>query len=162
MSLTFAREATYAALFARVSAATWAALGGVGGPTTWGTKSRKLVHWTKAPLDAMPCLYQKQVDEDVMRTPNLPAHYSLHAELFVYVATLARQNSEIVPSSQLNVIMDAIEAALEPQPASGEVERTTLGGLVYECVIRGKVENFEGDLGDLGVLIVPVEIVVPT
>lgn len=155
------RENIYAALFARVAAATWSPLGGVGGPTTWGKTGRKILAPNQIPADNMPALFQVQVGETVVRQTNLPPKYTLHAELHVFVTTLARQDLTIIPSSVLNVVLDAIETALEPQGADGTMERCTLGGLVYTCRILGKIEIFEGDLGDLGVAVVPVEILVP-
>lgn len=154
------REAIYAALFARVKAATWPALS-EGGATTWAVSSRKLLHWSQVPKESMPALFQTQRSEEVVRQRNLPSKWVLKCELYVYVATLAQQDATVIPSQQLNPIMDAIQKQFEALPGDGTLDRCTLGGLVDECKIAGVVDDFEGDLGDLGVLIIPAEITVP-
>lgn len=160
----FTREAIYAALFARVSAATWAALG-PDSIITWVTTGRKLRHWSEVDQSALPCLFQTQRTETIIRTRNEPPIWKLAVEFFIYVKTLAQQDDAIIPSQIENPILDAVCAIMEPNayaPQKDAIERCTLGGLVDQCKLVGTVENFEGDLGDLGVLIVPVEIVVPT
>lgn len=155
------RETIYAALFARVAACTWAPLS-EGGATTWAVSSRKLRHWDDTDKSEMPALFTKQVSELEVRQRNLPSKWTLKIELYVYVATLAQQDKTVIPASQLNPILDSIQKALQPQPSVDQsLERNTLGGLVDECKQAGEILNFEGDLGDLGALIIPVEIVVP-
>lgn len=162
--VVFTREPIYAALFAKVSGATWAAQS-LTTATAFVTKSRKLRHWVDVQKEEMPALFQTQRTEPVTRESNRPPRWKMNVELFIYVATIAQQDADIIPSQQQNPIMDAIMQSLEPDAGSvvpgGGLDRCTLGGLVYDCKISGVVENFEGDLGDLGVLIVPVEITVP-
>lgn len=154
------REAIYAALFARVSAITWTAIP-ISGKTTWGAASRKLLGWGDVPSDQMPAIFQTQVYERVQRDVNRPPRYVLGVEWRVYVAHLAQSDSEVIPTQQLNPILDAIQLAMEPNGTDGSPETNTLGKLVYDCKIVGEIKNFEGDLGDLGVLLIPVEIQVP-
>ncbi len=159
------REPIYAALFARVAAATWAALG-PDAITAFKLTSRKLLHWTDPSIiDSMPCLFQTQRTETVIRERGKPPIWKLNVELFIYVKTLANQDAAVIPSQQENPILDAVVAILEPSAYPSQKDSPdacTLGGLVNYCKVQGTVENFEGDLGDLGVLIVPVEIVVHT
>lgn len=156
------RENIYQSVFNRVTAATWAALP-VSGATGFKTASRKLVAWDAVSTDQMPALYQQQMRETVTRQPNLPPKWALQVRWYVYVAHLASQDGSatLIPSVQLNAILDAIQAAIEPQTADGPLIKNTLGGLAYEAKIVGTVENFEGDLGDFGVLVIPAEILVP-
>ena len=154
------REAIWSALFTRIGAATWPALS-IGGSTTWAMKSRKLLHWNEVPNEAKPAFFQRQMGAKVVRQRGLPAKWVLKGELYIYVATLAQQNETLIPSQQLNPIMDAVQAQFAALPGDGTMDRCTLGGLVDECKIEGEVEDFDGDLGDIGVLIVPVEITVP-
>ena len=57
----------------------------------------------------------------------------------------------------LNPLLDAVEAALAPDPV-GHVQ--TLGGLVSHCWIAGRIQTDEGVPGGQAVAIVPVEILV--
>ena len=54
-------------------------------------------------------------------------------------------------------MLDALEAALAPDPASG-VQRLAVPDMVSHAYIDGKVETDEGVLGDQAIAIVPVEI----
>lgn len=136
------REAIFAALFVKVSS-----VAGI------KTSSRKLKHWSDvAPADK-PALFQAQGEEMATAGYRVPTKWMLHASLYVYVhqATIGTD----VPSTALNNLLDAIEAALAPDAATGE---QTLGGLVSHCRINGKVETDEGVLGDEAVAIIPIEI----
>lgn len=154
------REAIYSALFARVAAATWAAIP-ITGATAFVAKSRKRLGLAETPPDQMPALYQTQLSELVKRDVGKPPIYTLKVELLVYVSHLADTDNTVIPTQQLNPILDAIQAALEPQPIDGDAQKNTLGKLVYDCKIVGEIKNYEGDLGDFGVLAIPVEIIVP-
>lgn len=160
----FTRETIYAAAFARALTATWAAFG-PDSTTTFKSSGRKLQHWDGFPVENMPYLGQRQDRERQVRPGNKPPMWLLQIEWYVYLNTLAQGDATIVPSTQINTILDALQAALEPNAGGakdGSQERCTLGGLVYECKISEKeIEDFEGYLGDLGVVIVPVEILVP-
>ena len=58
------------------------------------------------------------------------------------------------PAPALNVLLDAVEVALAPDFTGYQ----TLGGLVYDCKISGKIETLEGILGGQEVALVPIEI----
>ena len=136
------RDAIYAALFSKASAA-----------AGFVTASRKLLHWTDVPGIQQPALFQAQGKEMASAGFHLPTKWTLRAHLYVYVhqASVAGQ----VPATQLNTFVDAIEAALLPEAATGE---QTLGGLVSHCRIIGEIETDEGLLGDQAVAIIPIEI----
>lgn len=120
---------------------------------------RRLLHWSDATPATMPSCYTVQVSETVQfQGKNFPNKWMLKVELYIYVSTGG--DSESVPSSILNPILDAVEAALAPNPDGGKTEQT-LGGLVEWCRIDGTIETDEGVLGDKAVAIVPVSILVP-
>ena len=80
----------------------------------------------------------------------------LSVELFVYISTAA--DPTVAPSQVMNPLIDAIEAALAPDPTSLV---QSLGGLVDHAWIAGKIESDEGLLGDQAVAIVPIDILIP-
>jgi hypothetical protein len=57
----------------------------------------------------------------------------------------------------LNPLLDALEAALAPSPATG-IQNLGLPAMVQHAYIAGKIETDEGVLGDQAIAIVPVEI----
>ena len=86
----------------------------------------------------------------------LPAKHFLYVDLGFYARL--DEDKIVAPGSILNPLIDAIEAALEPDE---DEEDQTLGGLVYYCRISGKVLKNEGLLDGQASVVIPVEILVP-
>src|SRR5690348_2001477 len=135
------REPIYSALFALLSAA-----------ASFATSSRRLRHWSDVGSAEQPALFVVQKSETAERKAGLPAKWRAAVDVYVYVHA---PDDETAPSTVLNPLLDAIEAALAPQ---GSVQ--TLGGLAAHAWIAGKIETDEGVLGGQAVAIVPVEILV--
>ncbi len=136
------REPIYAALFAK-----FAAIPGI------KTRSRRLKHWTDVPPSNQPALFQTQITETADKRPGIPTKWTLRAEIYVYVN--AGKDPHAIPATAINAVLDAVEAALQPEPCE---EEQTLGGLVQRCWISGTIETDEGALGEQSVAIVPIEI----
>jgi len=135
------REAIFAALWALA-------------PTAQVTTSgRKLRHWDDLKSSDFPALFQAQGDDEIAAHGNLPPAHSMLAKWWVYAYTDPSQNK--TPAEVINPLLDAVEAALAPEPGQSA---QTLGGLVDQCYIEGKVETDEGLLGDYSVAIVPIRI----
>lgn len=135
------REPIYAALFAKVS--------GISG---FSTISRRLKHWTDCEDAELPALFMAQAGEVATQKRGLPAKWSFLINLHIYVSSGADPNSS--PAPALNALLDGLEAALRPD-LSGFC---TLGGLVRNAWISGKIVTLEGILGGREVALVPVEI----
>src|SRR5258708_24634349 len=92
-----------------------------------------------APADR-PALYQVQRDE-LARTSNINAisiAWRATVDLVLYTAGDAAPN--VVPSTELNSLLDAIEAAIKTAtPGLAQ----SLGGKVSHCRIDVKIENLE-------------------
>jgi len=144
------RENVYAALFALLQQAT-------GIPTC----SRRLLHWSDVPPASQPALFLTMVGETFGPIHGLPPKRTLKARIWLY--TYSSPDLATAPSTQINELLDAIEAALtpvEPSPDGlGLVQ--TLGGLVYHCWIEGNIETDEGYLGPQGVCVIPISIMIP-
>jgi hypothetical protein len=141
--MTSTREAIYSALFALVS-----------GLSGFVTTSRRLRHWTDVAPEEKPALFQAQKTQGAAPVTNQPTRWHLYADLFVYVDT--GQDPDAVPATLLNNLVDAIDAALSPNPVTAAPQ--TLGGLVTYCRISGTILTDEGTLGSQAVAIIPVEI----
>ena len=138
------REAIYEALFARLTAA-----------AGFATASRRLRHWSDVGPAEQPALFQVQKSETARRDAGLPPRWTLAVDLFVYAQA---PDDVTAATTVINPLLDAIEAALAPDPVTNV---QSLGGLVAHCWIAGKVETDEGVLGGQAVAIVPIEILVP-
>jgi hypothetical protein len=138
------RETIYQALFTLAS-----------GAANFVTTSRRWKHWGDVDAASQPALFQNQKGEHVVAKNGLPAQRKLLVDLCLYASN---GDPNLAGSSFLNPLLDAVEAALAPDPAT---ERQTLGGLVSHAFINGAVEIFEGVIGDQAVAIVPVEILIP-
>ncbi|MEW6563320.1 MAG: hypothetical protein AB1400_08845 [Pseudomonadota bacterium] len=116
------------------------------------TASRRLRHWNDVPRANQPALYMVQKSESAQTITGQPTKWLLRLNVYLYVNTADRTQS---PAEVMNLLLDAISAALEPPPAIG---KQTLGGLVYYCRIAGEIQTDEGALGDQSVAIIPVEL----
>lgn len=138
------REPIYAALFARVS-----------GAAEFVTASRRLRHWSGMAPAEQPALFMRQ-KEEVAKVPVLgaPTVWTLLVELYVYAHS---SNRAVAPATILNPLVDAVEAALAPQSATGLLD-LGLPQFVQHARIAGKIATDEGVLRDQAVAIIPVEV----
>lgn len=118
------------------------------------TTSRRLKHWSDVPAEEQPALFQAQGKELVdtsLQKMGGPNSHKLQFDLYFYVKS---KDPAIPPSSLLNPLLDAFEAAITPTPGTNQ----TLGGLAQHAFISGSIETDEGTLGDQAMAIVPVEV----
>ena len=125
------------------------------------TYSRRLRPLQQVTSAQMPALFLAQLNETVEHTQDrmlkLPPRRTLHFDCWLY--TGSPQESSVIPVSELNTIVDAIEAALAPDPTTGG---QTLGGLVAECRITGSIDYFQNELGDgKNVALIPISVLRP-
>jgi hypothetical protein len=118
------------------------------------TFDRILRHVSQVQPGECPAVFLAPRGQSAMRVRGLPAQWTIDVSVYVYTA---RTSDFIVPDTEMNGILDGIEAALEP---AGGVEVQTLGGLVQHCWIEGAIETDEGTLGSQAVAIVPIRILV--
>lgn len=133
------REAIYLALFNRVKN-----LAGI------VTASRRPRLAKDVAAEEQPALFQEELPETVQyQGPGLPPKYFLHVDLFIW----ARLAENQAPGSLLNPLVDAVEAALAPDP---DEEDQILGGLVQYCRIEGKIDKVNGILDSQAGVFIPV------
>lgn len=139
------RESIWKAVFAKVAATTGAV-----------TASRTLVPFDQVPPEKQPAVFMAQNREAHKNTTGRPAILTLTAELYLY--TNRGGDNTITPSTQINNMLDAIDALLTfDDVATG---RCTLGGLVQHAWIEGETLIAEGQEGAQAVAIVPIAILV--
>jgi len=141
-----AREPIFAALFALVTS-----IPGV------RKCARRAVHWDDVSPADCPAVFLVQKGQDARTQTRTPTVWTLDCELIVYVKTDGNHSKDASPG--LNAILDAIDLALEPKDF-GVDYRQTLGGLVHDCKIEGRIETDEGLLGETAVAIIPVKLTV--
>ena len=119
--------------------------------------SRILKHWTDVNDADMPAIFQAHKnDVPTYLGKDFPPKWTMNFDLYIYVNT--KGDPSVSPAQVMNPILDALETALGGKP---NAYTQTLGGLVSHCRIAGQTQTDEGTLGELGVAIVPIEIVVP-
>jgi hypothetical protein len=145
------RESVAAALYLLVSTA-------AGKVENLKTSSRRVRHYQDVTSDEMPALFQTQTTETQKRANNdLPALRTMHFNLWLYTAEA--QEPSIIPSQQLNTMVDAIERALAPFPLTGKQD---LGGLVAHAWIEGNIEIYEGVTEDgKSIALIPIAVLLP-
>jgi len=140
------REPIYAALFALVSS-----VAGV------KVASRRLKAFADIGSGDQPALFMEQKSELCTVVTKMPAVWTLSVYLLIYINT-GGNDANVIPSSVINPIIDAITAQLVPPLQFGD---QTLGGLVHRCRIDGMIELVEGVQGDQAFAIIPVQVLVP-
>lgn len=141
------REPVYASLFGRLRDA-----------YAWKTSGRTLKHWSDVPPSQQPAMFQTQVGEQSVIITRQRNKWILDVKVYIYAN---QPNKNGPPAAQaLNILLDAISKAMEPDHAAQEVQ--TLGGLVEYARIEGNIETDEGFLGEQAVAIVPIRILTAT
>ena len=80
--------------------------------------------------------------------------WTLYADFYIYVHS---NDPYSAPATILNPLLDALEQALAPSPATG-LQNFGLPLMVQHAYIAGKIETDEGVLGAQAIAIVPVEV----
>ena len=126
----------------------------VSGAYAWGSPiSRRLKLWGDVPLANRPaCFVFSGGNQSYQWRQSVDPKRQLLIRLFIY--TNAKDQS-IVGATELDNIMDALDAALAPGPGR---TMQTLGGLVAWARIDGEVLIEPGDLDGDGLAIVPIRI----
>ena len=138
------RESIYAALWT---------LGAVAASFT--STNRRLRHWADVAPAEQPALFMSEKGgHAVTKALGAPIAWTLYADFYVYVHS---SDLYLAPAMLLNPLLDALEAALAPSPATG-IQNLGLPAMVQHAYISGKVETDEGVLGDQAIAIIPVEI----
>jgi hypothetical protein len=147
--MTSSRETIYAALFAKFSN-----LNGI------KTATRRLRAYQQVLPEQAPALFQLQRKERAHKTTGLPTIWHLQLELYIWIAVGGTIDDTTVPSTVINPITDAIEAALAPNSGGTFYQGLGIFG-VEEARIMGEIEIFEDVKGDGSAeLIVPIEVLV--
>ena len=137
------REVIMQALFALVS-----------GSAPFVTASRRLKLWTDVPPGERPAIFQYERDDVYANGKNYLPIVEMNVDLYIYTAP--GMDSGVTPISILNPLLDAVDAALKPSPSTPG--KQTLGGLVSNCYIDGKVMKDPGDIDGDGIAVIPVKI----
>jgi hypothetical protein len=127
------------------------------GKGAWGFAStnRRLRHWSNVSPVEQPALFMSEKGgHAVVKALGAPTVWTLFADFYIYVHS---SDPYAAPAMILNPLVDALERALAPAPATG-IQNLGLPDMVSHAYIAGKIETDEGVLGDQAVAIVPVEI----
>ena len=103
-----------------------------------------------------PAVYVITSGEHRKPLRGFPDQVTLKADVWVFCN--AGGDMHAVPATQLNYLLDALDAAVAPDPIT---RFQTLGGLVSHCWIEGDIVNDEGLFQGQSFAIVPFMILVP-
>lgn len=144
------RETVYQALIAFLVSAL-----GPTGSATFGTINRRLLPLTDNMPPNGPFLFQTQKTEGFVVSKGVPPVRTFNAELWIY--DNFGSDPDVIPSTHLNALVTAVENSLQPAAYSAFQQ---LAALVSSVLVSGKIEYYEGVLGQWGVAIIPVQLVV--
>jgi hypothetical protein len=141
------REQIYSALFTTLQSALGA---------RFATMSRRWRMPEQVSPESRPALFQVQTGERAKTNANgEPIIWIATVDLVIY--TQGSGDEQTIPSQELNLLSDAVEAALSP-PANSDGKQT-LGGRVSHCRLQGSVRITENVNGAAAMAVMPVEIV---
>ena len=121
---------------------------------TWG---RRLVK--QSAIDAYPAVFVVNLEDTYERQAQF-ARVTMDVAILVYSNTGTAPDA--VPADDLGLLVDAIEAALQPAtPKDLQLRSLTLGGLVQHCWIEGKIEYYPADWESRAKAVIPAKILVP-
>lgn len=103
-----------------------------------------------------PALYLRSLEEENVYDGPFQ-ELTMKAEAII--VSNAGENPDVIPETALNNFLDALQSAMEPDEPSRT--RFTLGGLVYWCRMKGKVDKSPGDIGPQALAYADIEIIVP-
>ena len=117
--------------------------------------NRRLRHWADVSPAEQPALFMSERGgQAAVKKLGAPIVWTLYADFYIYAHS---GDPYLAPTTILNPLIDALEAALSPSPTTG-VQNLGLPQMVQHAYIAGKVQTDEGVLGDQAIAIVPVEI----
>lgn len=120
------------------------------------TVSRRLEHINDFAIGNMPAAFQHQTEIDVMAAKSGGGPKNrIVVDWYVYVGGV----DGAAHSPDLNPLITALCQSIKPLPGDGT--HHTLGGLVDNVYVDGKIEIYEGVLADRAVAIIPLTILVP-
>lgn len=132
----------------------------VSGAYPWKTApSRRLKLWGDVPLAARPAAFLHEGGNEVyVWQGSAIQRRTIEVKLFVYTD---EKSPTAVGASDLNAILEALDAAFALSASDKMLGRNTLGGAAYWCRIDGNVFKDPGDLDGEGMLILPIRITLP-
>lgn len=121
--------------------------------------ARLLRHWTDVKAQEQPVLYLTTRHEEAERRPGQISKWTLDCLAYIY-CTAPNDSTPVAP--YLNALVGAVRGVLDTTDPSGPgraMGLNTLGGLVFDAYINGKIELDEGYLGQQGVAKIPITII---
>jgi hypothetical protein len=151
-------ETAFLALFALIARMQWVSLSG-NATQQFVTSSRRVKLFADCPV--FPGCYQAEHTSMVSKKRNGPYREEWGANWIIYHNV--GQDENIVAATENNRIMASVRAVMKPLPNDPGVfdNRNTLGGLVYDCFLDGRLFKDPGDLDGEGMLVVPIKLLVP-
>jgi hypothetical protein len=119
---------------------------------------RRLRDPENVPGNERPALFLVEYKDEWERpSPSVPPIRKMLVWAILYTDVGTDEN--LIPATQVNYFMEAIEAALAPD--NPMVGRFTLGGLVYSCMLKAEGVRAAGDTTGKSLCAVPIEIILP-
>jgi hypothetical protein len=121
-------------------------------------QARLLRHWSDMQAAEQPVLFITQTGETAERRVGQLTKWTLDVLVYVYIQS---QSDRYPVAPSMNALLGAVRGAMQPDSSGpGRASfRNTLGGLVFDCEISGKIETDEGVLGQQGVAKIPIRII---
>lgn len=148
--MNYPDETIYAALFDLLDSAQ------LDGSRAWVTSSRKWQSWGDVSPSNQPAMFMREGSQDATQQLAIGlTEWKLRASCWIYCQHPSDQGS--IPSTLINRLLTAVKDVLSPLPGR---DAQTLGGLVTNCFIEGRVLIDEGlaPQDTQSIIVVPISI----
>lgn len=123
-------------------------------PMTFATTSRQAKAPSQVPAESQPALFQLKLQEDIDEAQAFGApRYKLKYKALIYFR--GGTDPQVVNETQINAILDALDAVLQPSPVG---TNQTLGGLAVNAWKDGRTEIETGILDQQCWVEVPITV----
>jgi hypothetical protein len=154
-------EAIYAELANRMDQVRWTRAGEAMNAGRFITTDRRVKLFGEVAANQQPACFQAEHGETEVPKTNQPSKVTLEANWIIYQCI--GKDKKKKGAIENNLILGGVRRALKPIPADvGFSEgRCTLGNLVHNCWIEGRIFKDPGDIDDQGMLVIPIKLLVP-
>lgn len=154
------REDVSNALIGLAKGVTWGSVGPSTKPRGFALTDRRIRSFDSVGSEAIPALFQVEPAELTETVRRLGGKRIWRFKWIIYHN--AGQNPDAIPSTETNLILDAIDKLFPQGDPDLEPDMVqTLGGLVQYAYIEGETIKDSGDLDQWGLIAIPINVLVP-
>ena len=127
--------------------------------TKFVTVGRKFTDWDQITAAQRPALFLWERGETIAYQNEVGQVVTMHDDAIICLDPSPEPTRD--PISDIDALLDELDRVLAPTTGMDQaMGRQTLGGLVYHCRIQGEIVKASGDVSNISLLIVPINVMI--